>query len=163
MPDREIAVSLDLPPIQAEGSRYYAEDYYEAKMEEVRAFVKERSVLATHIEDESHYKAAKRDRADLNKRAKAVGAFRRQVESYYLGRFIEQAKALEKLVADADAAFKEVIDEYEERKGIGRFKTDKTKTYTLTIETEDPDILEAVSRYAKRKGCRVKEAGGAAG
>ena len=143
MIEKDALTNLDLPPVDDLGARSYDEAYFERRMAEVVAFVKEHTLLATPIEegDIAHYKAAKKMRADLNSRARAVSQFRKEVGEFYLGTFNSQCKQIEDVISQADALFKPVIDDYEQRNGIGRFKNaaEKDAQAALTVTITAPD------------------------
>lgn len=160
--EREDLMNLDMPPVDELGGRSYNDDYFNKRMADVVAFVKEHTLLATPIEegDIAHYKAAKKMRADLNNRARAVSQFRKEVGEFYLGKFNKQCKDIEDEIAKADALYKAVIDEYEMREGIGRFKNAAAKAekpaFQVTITAPDEATFKRLVSYAKRNGCKVE-------
>ena len=159
--EKEEMTVLELPGFDDLGSRSYSVEYFNQRMEEVKAFVHEHTLLATPIADgdTAHYKAAKKMRADLNSRAKAVAKFRKEVAEFYLGTFNSQCKQIEDVISQADALFKPVIDDYEQRNGIGRFKNaaekDVQAALTVTITAPDDVTFNKLIAYAKRKNCRI--------
>lgn len=105
------------------------------------------------ITSDDVYKAAKKERAAVNKKKDLVKDARLKVSKAFIGTWEEKCKTLEKIFADSADAHKKVIDEWEKEHQIGRFKPkpDQPKTYSFVATFLNEEDLKKAAEYLEKK------------
>lgn len=133
---------------------------YEAVLANAAEFISENSVFVKpNFEDSSEIKACKKERTELNRVQKNLTNARLAICDNLTGEFVRQCKQLEKLCKEASDKHSLALKEYEEYQKQFEKEVEEAKptptVYSIVVSSLDAETIEAVKKYAIKKGCKV--------
>lgn len=133
---------------------------YKSVLASATAFINENSLFVKpNFDDSSEVKACKKERTELNRVQKNLTNARLAICDNLTGEFVKQCKQLEKLCKEASDRHSLALKEYEEYQK--QFEKEEVKTaptpaiYSVVISSLDAEAIEAVKKYAIKKGCKI--------
>lgn len=142
--------TFDLVSIEDEGTLVISS--YETLLEGVKNYIASNKVFL--IQDKSDLTLAKKTRAEINKKIKAIDRFRIDSIEDFVSLFAEQCKTITALLNEHQEAFGEAIKTYEEQQKENTIT--KPKVITATLKFYDEKIIEKLKQFAQENGCELK-------
>lgn len=136
-------------------------DNYAGYMAKIDEFLDNHAVFV--IQNDEDKKKAKKVRAEVNAAFESLKRMRIDSVKKYVGTFEEQMKGFEAKVAAREKEFKQAIADYDaslvvEAQDLGDVAVGlnvKAKTYTITIKTNDPKVVEKLKKIALDANCAI--------
>lgn len=144
--------SLEVTVIADKKTHTLAVKDYESTLANIKEALKSYNAPESISDDETN-KAAKAERANLNKLAKAISDKRIATVEDFTGDFQDQMKNLTKLIVDKANTYKKPIDDYANSKKVVAVEPAK---YTLVCTTMDESKYKKLVAFCKDNGIEAK-------
>lgn len=139
-----------LTPVVNETTGKYEIEHFDEVLANAKKFIEEHHF--EKIETALDFKDLKEARTEIRSRQDLIKEVRLRTSELLLGTFNEQAKTLEKLLADEDANLKALKEEWEANNG----KVARPKLFKVTVKTYDEAMAKKIERYALSLGAEVE-------